>query len=67
MVNIIFTLLIPFLETSCNSDDRIIVKIYIKISAQLKDRLGIFSEMSDKNRNNYVENIANDIFRFFQF
>ena len=60
-----YTLLIPFLETSCNSDDKNYCQdIYSKISAQLKDRLGIFSEMSDKNRNDYVENIANDIFRF---
>lgn len=60
-----YTLLIPFLEISCNSSDKNYCKdLYSKISAQLKDRLSIFSEMSDENRNNYIENIANDILRF---
>jgi len=60
-----YTLLIPFLKTSCDSADNSYCQvIYSKISSQLKDRLSIFSEMSDENRNDYIENIANDIFRF---
>ena len=60
-----YTLLIPFLETTCNfKNNGFCLDLYSNISNQLKERLIIFSEMDDESKSEYVENIANGLFRF---
>ena len=60
-----YTLLIPFLETTCNfKNSGFCLDLYSKISNQLKERLTIFSEMDDESKSEYVENIANGLFKF---
>jgi len=60
-----YTLLIPFLETTCNfKNNGFCLDLYTNISDQLKERLTIFSEMDDESKSEYVENIANGLFRF---
>ena len=60
-----YTLLIPFLETTCNfKNNGFCLDLYSNISNQLKERLIIFSEMDDESKSEYVENIANGLFKF---
>jgi len=60
-----YTLLIPFLETTCKfKNSGFCLDLYSNISNQLKERLEIFNEMNDESKAEYIENIADGLFRF---
>ena len=60
-----YTLLIPFLETTCKfKNSGFCLDLYSNISDQLKERLEIFNEMNDESKSEYIENIADGLFRF---
>tara|TARA_B110000091_G_C13788339_1_gene464395 strand:- start:927 stop:2075 length:1149 start_codon:yes stop_codon:yes gene_type:complete len=60
-----YTLMIPFLKELYSSKENNLAKeLYLNISNQLNERLGVFISMPEENRINYGQNISNDVYQF---
>jgi hypothetical protein len=57
--------MIPFLKELYSSKENNLAKeLYLNISNQLNERLGVFISMPEENRINYGQNISNDVYQF---